>query len=188
MNFIDYVTLMLLNMTAALVVLAAFVWKGLDEEDPKRWAPAFAISGLVAAVCGFTMTFTWPLPHPYNIAFGEMSVLLGVLLLGASWSLARGWDLRPLGIYAFFAGAAAVLVGIRFINLSLTQSPILAGVGFILTGAGGLCAGLTLWHTQTKQVHNKELRNGGVLVMLAAAAVWAWIAALAYWSHLHPPK
>jgi putative membrane protein len=183
MNFIDYVTLMLINMTAALVVLAVFLWKGLDEEDPKHWAPAFAVPGLVAAVCGFAMTFTWPLPGPYNIAFGEMSVLLGVLLLGASWSLARSWNLRPLGIYAFFAGAAAVLVGIRFIDLSLTKSPLLSGVGFILTGLGGIFAGFILI-----QAKNKGPRLIGALVMLAAAAIWAWTAALAYWTHLLPQK
>jgi putative membrane protein len=183
MNFIDYVTLMLINMSAALVVLAAFLRKGLDEEKPGRWAPAFAVPGLVAAVCGFVMTFTGPLPGPYNIAFGEMSVLLGVLLLGAAWALAHGWNLRPLGIYAFFAGAAAVLVGIRFIDLSLTKSPVLSGIGFILTGLGGVFAGLILWNAK-----NKPLRCLGSLVMLAAAAIWAWTATLAYWTHLLPPK
>ena len=109
--------------------------------------------------------------------------LLGVLLLGASWSLAKGWNLRPLGVYAFFAGAAAVLVGIRFIDLSLTKSPVLSGVGFILTGSGGVFAGLVLLNAK-----NKALRCLGALVMLAAAAIWAWTAALAYWSHLLPPK
>ena len=183
MNFIDYVTLLLTNMTAGLVVLAAFLWKGLDGEDRRPWAPAFGIVGLVAAVAGFAMVFTWPLPKPYSTPYGEMSVLLGVLFLGASWALAQGWTLRPLGIYAFFAGAAAVLLGVRIIDLALTNAPVLSGVGFILTGSGGVFAGFALRHTQ-----NRAVRCLGALTMLAAAAVWALTAAVAYWLHMLPPK
>jgi uncharacterized membrane protein len=43
-------------------------------------------------------------------------------------------------IYAFFAGVAAILVGLRIINLGLTTQSILSGLGFILSGLGGVCA------------------------------------------------
>ncbi len=182
MNFIDYVTLMLVNMTAGLVVLACFLWRDVAlSENRARWAPAFAAAGLVGTVCGFAMTFTWPLPGPYNIAFGEMSVLLGVLFLGAAWANAKGWDLRPLGVYALLAGAAAVLIGIRIIDLGLTAKPMLSGVGFILTGLGGVFALPAL-------VFEKHawLRRIGTIVLLAAAAIWAWTGYMAYWMHLKP--
>ena len=105
---IDYLTLMLINMAAGLFLLGCFVWRDLDTpEDFGRWVPAFAICGLVAAIGGFAITFTWPLPQPYNSAFGEMSVLLGVLWLGLALALAKKWELLPLAIYAVFAGAAA---------------------------------------------------------------------------------
>ena len=68
---IDYVTLMLVNMAAGFFLLGCFVWRGLDAEDRINWVPAFGICGLVAAVCGFVMTFTWPLPKPFSMAFGE---------------------------------------------------------------------------------------------------------------------
>jgi putative membrane protein len=180
--FIDYVTLMLMNMTAGLVILACFLWNdaALAENRP-RWAPAFAMPGLVATVCGFAMTFSWPLPNPYNIMFGEMSVLLGVLFLAAAWSLAKGWDLLPLGIYALLAGAAAVLLGIRIIGLGLTANPPLSGAGFILTGLGGVFALPAL--VFLKQAW---LRRFGSILLLAAAAIWAWTGCLAYWMHLKP--
>lgn len=76
---IDYVTLLLANMSAALVVLAAFLWRGLDRPDTRYWAPAFGMPGLVATIAGFAMTFTHPIPLPYSMAYGEMSVLFGVL-------------------------------------------------------------------------------------------------------------
>jgi putative membrane protein len=86
--FIDYVTLMLANMAAGLLVLAVFLWRDISAATPdsgRRWAPAMAVPGLIATITGFAMTFTWPLPSPYNIAFGETSVMLGVLFLAASW-------------------------------------------------------------------------------------------------------
>jgi putative membrane protein len=176
---IDYLTLLLVNMVSALVVLAFFLWWGLGRADTAHWAPAFGISGLVATVAGFVMTFTWPLPPPFNMAYGEMSVLLGVLLLGAAWALTRGWSLLPLSIYAFFAGCAAITLGIRFIHLSLTPMPLVPGVGFILTGLGGVGAGLVLWKQETK-----ALRLAGGLLMLAAASLWSFTACLAYWGHM----
>lgn len=182
MDFIDYVTLMLMNMTAGLAVLACFLWRDAALADKRpRWAPVFAATGLVGTVCGFAMTFSWPIPHPYNIAYGEMSVLLGVLFLGAAWANAKGWDLLPLGVYALFAGAAAVLIGIRFIGLGLTQKPLLSGAGFILTGLGGVFALPALVF-----VKQAWLRRLGSLLMLAAAAIWAMTGCMAYWMHLKP--
>jgi putative membrane protein len=181
-TMIDYVTLLLTNMVSGLVVLAFFLWWGLGREKVQHWAPAFGISGLVAAVAGFAMTFTSPIPKPFSSAYGEMSVLLGVLFLGAAWALARGWSLLPLGIYAFFAGLAAILIGIRFIDLALTPMPLLPGAGFILTGLGGVGAGAVL-----HQPDMKALRRIGGLVLLTAAALWAFTAGMAYWTHLTVP-
>jgi putative membrane protein len=180
--FIDYVTLMLINMVAGLVTLAWFLWTDLDKPNNGRWAPAFGIPGVVAVVCGFTMSFTWPLPKPYNVAFGEPSVLLGVLFLAAAWCLAKEWDLLPLGIYAFFAGWVGVLIGIRIIDLGLTQKPGLSGAGFILTGLGGVLAGLILTRRS-----NVLLRRIGSIVLTLAAAIWAMTGYMAYWFHLVPP-
>ncbi len=176
---IDYVTLLLINMVCALVVLAFFLWWGLGREDAGRWAPAFGICGLVATIAGFAMTFTAPIPKPFSMAYGEMSVLLGVLFLGAAWALTRGWSLLPLSIYAFFAGGAAVVIGVRFIDLSLTPAPLLPGAGFILTGLGGVGAGVVLWKHDAR-----ALRLAGGLVMLAAAAIWAFTAGTGYWAHM----
>jgi putative membrane protein len=180
---IDYVTLMLVNMTAGLALLGCFVWRGVDvdREDVTCWAPAFAICGLVATVCGFVMTFTWPLPKPYSMAYGEMSVLLGVLLLGTALATAKRWGLMPLAGYAFFAGAAAILIGVRIIDLRLTNEPILSGIGFVLSGAAGIFAPLVVWQNE-----QKGLRVVGAIVLFAAAAIWAWTACLAYWAHMVP--
>jgi putative membrane protein len=179
---IDYVTLLLTNMVAGLIVLACFLWWGLDQPDNRPWAPALGICGLVATIGGLVMTFTWPIPKPYATAYGEMSVLLGVLFLGAAWGLTAGWSLRPLGCYAFVPGLTAILLGVRIIHLSLTRWPVVSGVGCILTGLGGVGAGVTLCRWDIK-----ALRIVGALAMLAAAVIWIVTAFMAYWLHMAPP-
>ena len=177
---IDYLTLMLINMAAGLFLLGCFVWRDLDTPgDTGHWVPAFAISGLVAAIGGFAITFTWPLPKPYSSAYGEMSVLFGVLLLSLALALAKRWELLPLAIYAVFAGAAATLLGARIIDLGLTTHPILSGIGFILCGLCGIFSPLAVW-----QNDKRGLRIIGSLVLFAASAIWAWTGYLAYWMHM----
>ena len=180
---IDYVTLMLANMVGGLLVLAAFLIWGLEGDRRPSWAPAFGIAGLVGTVTGLAMTFTEPIPKPYAMAFGEMSVLLGVLFLGAAWALAAGYNLQPLGVYALFPGGAAIVIGIQIIRLSLTAAPTMSGIGFILTGLGGLGAWLTLWKRQIR-----ALRLLGAAVILAAAAIWTLTATMGYWMHMKPPE
>jgi len=177
--FIDYVTLMLVNMTAGLFLWSWYLWRGIEQEDQRHWAPGFGMAGFVAVVCGLHMAWTWPLPGSYNSAYGEMSVLLGALFLGAALALAKGWSLLPLGGYALFAGGASLLLGIRFIGLDMTTHPVLSGVGFILAGVGGIG---TLPMLALKRF--RLPRRLGALVILASALVWALTAYMAYWSHM----
>jgi len=177
--FINYITLMLINMVAGLFILASFVYQDLAEIYPKRWIPGFGMTGAIALATGLHMIWTWPVPGSFNIAYGEMSVLFGTLFLGASLALAFGWDLITVAIYGFFAGLAAVVVGIRIINLDLTQRPLLSGIGFILTGISGICAAPALyWRT------NRTIRVVGAIVLVSAALIWALTGYMAYWGHL----
>jgi putative membrane protein len=112
-----------------------------------------------------------------------MSVLLGVLLLGLALALSKRWGLLPLAIYAVFAGTAAALLGVRIINLGLTNEPALSGAGFILSGICGIFSPLVVW-----QNDKKGLRIIGSLVLFAASAIWAWTGCMAYWAHMVVPK
>nr|WP_293249011.1 MULTISPECIES: DUF981 family protein [unclassified Microcoleus] len=83
-------------------------------------------------------------------------------------------------IYAFFAGVAAILVGLRIITLGLTTQPILSGIGFILSGLGGVCATPAL----LLQTNRRVRLIGAIVVLVAAALIWALTAGVAYWGHL----
>ena len=125
------------------------------------------------------MTFTWPLPGSFNVAYGELSILFGGLLAALAWHLARGWELRPLSFYAFFAGVVALIVGTQFLRLGISQTPGLAGTGFLLAGLGGLGAYPVLrWNTQ------RFLRYAGAAVLVFSAVIWGWLASSAYWIHI----
>lgn len=179
MQFIDFLTLMLINMSAGLVVLAWYVLKGMDDPDQPKWAPAFAVPGLIALLNGLRIAWLWPLPGSYNVAFGDLSVLFGILFLGAAWSLHTKRDLMPLAVYAFFAGLASMLVGVAAIVMGMTKYPILSGAGFLLTGGAGVFAGVALYLRK-----NMAVRVIGALVLLAAAAIWAFNGYAGYWGHL----
>ncbi len=177
--FIDYLTLMLVNMTAGLVILALYLYKGIEEIDQSRWAPAFGISGFIALMTGFNMIFHWHLPGSYNIAYGEMSVLLGALFAGTAYCTYKDIDLKIVAIYGFFAGLAAIVAGLAIIYFKMTKAPLISGLGFILTGMGGVCSFPTLLFQRKRM-----LRYVGAVVMLLAALIWAMTAYPALWGHL----
>ncbi len=178
--FIDFVTLLLLNMVAGYFLLSLYVYRGLDDPLHPRWTPGFALVGAIALLFGTYMTATWPIIGQYNSAFGEMSVMYGAIFLGAALSIALGWSLVSVTVVAFFAGVAAVVLGARIIDLEMTQTPVLAGVGFILSGLGGVFAAPTLVYLRT----NRPWRLVATIVMLGAAAIWANIGYFSYWVHM----
>ncbi|MBD2036487.1 DUF981 domain-containing protein [Leptolyngbya sp. FACHB-321] len=177
--FVDYLTLMLINLAAGLALLAAYVYFGLGEANQKRWVPGFGVVGAIALVTGLHMTLTWPIIGSFNIAFGETTVLFGILFAATSLTLAMGWDLFTLGVYGFFAGLVSLLIGVRIINLGLTKTPLLTGVGFVLVGLGGIFSAPAL-HLK----ENRLLRTIGSIVLLVAALIFAFIGLGAYWGHL----
>jgi putative membrane protein len=176
--FINYVPLMLINMVAGFVLLATFVYSGLDK-SPKQWIPGFGMVGAIALTTGLHMIWNWTLPSSYNVAFGELSVLFGITFLGASLALALNWDLLTVAIYAFFAGIAAIVIGFRIINLSMTKQPLSSGTGFILSGLAGVLAAPALYWKL-----NPKLRLVAVAILIVTALIWAYIGYLTYWGHL----
>ncbi len=177
--FINYITLMLINLVAGLFLLAGYVYYGIDRANQKLWIPGFGITGAIALVTGLHVIFTWPLTGSFNIAYGETTVLFGVLFLGTSLALAFGWDLLTVAVYGFFAGLVAIVIGVRVLNLGLTRQPLQTGIGFILTGLAGVLATPTLFLKT-----NRAWRLLGAIVLIVAAFIFAFTGYMAYWSHL----
>lgn len=178
--FIDFVTLLLVNMAAGYALLAAYVFRGLDDADQSRWGLGFLPVGLVGLTFGGYMTVAWPLPGPFNSAYGELSVLLGTVFLVAAYGLLTGRDLRVLAGYGVFAGVAAVVVGLRFVNLGLTPTPLISGFGIVASGVGGIAMlPLLLWFRGSRIP-----RLVGALGLLAVGLLWMLVAIQGYWGHM----
>jgi putative membrane protein len=184
--FIDFLTLMLVNMAAGLLVLATFLLKGFGRPSEKAWAPALGMVGLLAFAAGLYMALTWPIRHMgetnltwANPAFGEMSALLGILFLGAAAAVAKEWTLMPVAIYGLVAGIVAMVIGVRIVDVGLSQKPLVTGIGFLLTGLGGpLVLAVVLAPTR------HFLRSLAAVCLLPAAAIWLLTAVLGYWAHM----
>jgi len=185
--FIDYIALLLTNMAAGLFILALYLLFGAGREDRRAWSAAFLMPGLVAFLVGLHMTLTWPIPkldatHDLrwaNVAYGELSVLLGVLFLGGSAALRKGWSLAPLGAYALLASGAAAVVGAAIMYWGLTPKPMVTAIGFFLTAGAGVLAAIAL--TGLAGLFSRVV---AALGLLAASAMWTFTAGMAYWGHI----
>jgi putative membrane protein len=176
--FIDWLTLLLLNMMVALVLHALFMGR-LIEKDPKKIIPGFLLTGAIALIAGFRMVFEWPLPGPYNIIYGELSVLFGGFLFMAGLAVAFGWDLLTIGVYALFGGAVSALLGVRILVSGMTSEPLVAGLGFIVTGGTAI---LTLPGLAFPKL--KWLRILVAIGALGSAVIWILVGFPAYWAHI----
>ena len=174
----DFLTMLLVNMTAGMFLLSLFFIRDEAAEIRTTWVPPFAMSGLVATAGGAFITFAWPLPGAMNMAFGEMSIFYGILMLGASLAVAKHYNMLGVGVYAMFAGAAAVVIGARVWNMWLTAQPMLSSAGFILSGAGGIFAGAAL------ATRARPLRILTAICFFGAACIWGLTGYLSYWMHM----
>jgi len=179
MNIIDFLTLLLVNMAGGLFLLSLFVYRGLGYENQKNWTPGFLIAGFIALINGLWVMWNWPLPGSYNVAYGEMSVLFGILFLAFGFSLLKDLDLFSITIYALFCGVSATVIGVRIINLGMTKTPLISGVGFILTGLIGVFS-----YPILRLKKYKTLRIIMAIIILLIAMQWAYTGYLAYWDHL----
>lgn len=182
----DYLTLLLVNMSAALFVAAGYFYWGLTSERPQRFSPAFALIGLVALVGGLHMVLTWPIrmttPNGINafanVAFGEPTVLLGAILLAAALATGFRWPIQGVTAMAMVGGIVAIVIGARILHANMTQSPPMTAAGFFLTGlVGVLSFPISLRPTRV-------LRLFLAILALLSALLWGFTGAMAYWGHV----
>ena len=178
--FIDFLTLVMVNLVAGTVLLAYYLWRGIDEADQRPYAAAFFGVGLISLVTGLQISFTWPLPGSYNVGYGDATNLFGVVFLATSIALFFGSSLIPVSIYAFFAAIDALVVSIRIYSLQLTKEPLISAVGFILAGLSGLGVfPFLMWFRE-----NRLVRWIGILLLLGSALLWAITFYGSLWAHL----
>lgn len=176
--FIDFLTLMLINMAVALVLFALYVFF-FFEKDSKKMVPGFLVVGALALITGFRMIFTWPLPGSFNIAYGDPTVLLGAFFFMAGLAINFGWDLLTIGIYSAVAGATVIFLGVRIFDLKMGSNPLEAALAFVGSGATAILALPSIALPKVKWI-----RWLTALAAIVTAAAWVYVGFSAYWGHL----
>ena len=176
---IDYLAVMLVSVGAGLGILALYLFFNPAPEHRPTWGFGFGATALILAATSIPMVVTWPLPGSYNVAYGEPALMFGALFTVAGLALVFRLDLLGPAIWGFFAGIAAVVVGMNIIGLHMSSEPTVAGLGFIFAGLGGI---LTLPAVAMKGQRWVALLAS--LVLAVSAVIWLYTGYLSYPGHM----
>ena len=146
---------------------------------------ALGASGLYLFITGVAISFTWPFPSSggaYNILFGGIATLGGLLLIAVSAALFLNASLSAVSYVAVVVGVYAIVDAFAMINYGLTKDPMLSSLGYLSFAATAFLS------VPATHVDNKWLRwLFGIFAFLFAIA-WLYQAANFTWGHLAPPK
>ncbi len=158
-----------------------------EEKDGslrKGLGVAIGGSGLYLFITGLAISFMWPFASTggaYNILFGGIATLGGLLLLATSLSLLLNAGLSAVSYFAIVVGLYAVVDAFAMINYKLTSNPLLAALGYLSFAA------TAFFSVPAAHINNKWLRWAfGIFAVLFAVA-WLYQAANFTWGHLKPP-
>ena len=176
---IDYLAVMLVAVGAGLALLALYLYFNPAPEHRPTWGFGFGATALILAATSIPIVVTWPLPGAYNVAYGEPALMFGALFTVAGLALVFRLELLGPAIWGFFAGIAAIVVGDHMIALHMSNSPTVAGLGFIFAGIGGI---LTLPAVAMKNM--RWIAIVAAIVLAVAAVIWLYTGFMSYPGHM----
>jgi uncharacterized membrane protein len=157
-------------------------------EAEKKLRLGFAIaggaSGLYLFITGLAISFIWPFAAlssgVYNVLFGGIATIGGLLLLACSVAVFIDADLRPLTYFAFVAGLYALVDSYAIMHYSLTNSPIVAALGYLGFAVPAIIS------VPVAHLSDKRWRYVFAVFAFLFAAVWLIEAATFTIAHLEP--
>jgi uncharacterized membrane protein len=154
-----------------------------DRHLQMGFAVAIGACGFYLFLSGVDISFTWPLALSggvYNVLFGGIATLGGLLLLAVSLTMFLKADLRPVTYFAVVAGLYSVIDAYAIVNYGLTNAPLLAALGYLSFAAPAFLS-VPATHSE-----NKLWRWLFVLFALLFAVAWLYQAANFTLDHLVP--
>ena len=147
----------------------------------------FAIAGLGAGfflfISGLVICFMWPFAISsgvYNVLFGGIATVGGLLFLTGSFAVARNVDLRPISYFAFVAGLYALVDSYAIMYYNLTNSPLVSMLGYLGFAAPAILS------VPATHLASKWWRYLFTLFSFLFATVWLIEAATFTMAHLQP--
>ncbi|MEM0134783.1 MAG: DUF981 family protein [Thermoplasmatales archaeon] len=97
--------------------------------------------GSVIVILGLWEEMTWPFPGGsslYNIAFGDVYLIFGIILLAMVFSLVLKQKLQVVGFFSFLGGIMAFYYGSIIYTQGLTKSPLATLALYSAFGVAGI--------------------------------------------------
>jgi uncharacterized membrane protein len=100
----------------------------------KGFAVAGFAAGLYLFVSGAVISFMWPFPIAngvYNVLFGGVASLGGLVLLAGSTVLYLNGNLKPITYFAAAVGIYAIIDAYSIIAYNLTSEPVVSALAYL---------------------------------------------------------
>ena len=159
----------------------------VDEKNSslrRGFALAIGACGFYLFLSGVAISFIWPFAlsgEVYNVLFGGIATLGGLVLLAGALALFLNANLRPVTYLAAVAGLYSVVDAYAIVTNGLTSSPLLAALGY-LSFAAPASLSIPAAHSQSK-----IWRWLFTISAIIFAAAWLYQAANFTLAHLQPP-
>ena len=161
---------------------------GLVDENAdgglrRGFAVAAGASGFYLFISGLAIGFIWPFTISggvYNVLFGGIATLGGLVLLTSAIMLFLNVNLKPVSYFAAVAGLYAFVDAYSMLKFSLTSSPLLSALGYMSFTAPALLS------VPATHLSNKWWRWLFVIFALIFAIAWLYQAATFTYLHLNP--
>ena len=186
-----------LDVIAWDVVIAAFLLavgsltlaynpkeRRVDDQTAKirlSFAIATGASGFYLFISGLAISLIWPFTISsgvYNVLFGGIATLGGLILLAGSVVLALNVDPRPITYFAAIGGLYALVDAYAILRYRLTSSPVIAALGYLGFAAPAL------FSVPAAQFADKRWRYLFAIFAFLFVAVWLIEAATFTIDHL----
>lgn len=157
------------------------------EEESRQlklgFAVALGVCGFYLFLSGVAISFIWPFAISggvYNVLFGGIATLGGLVLLAGALALFLNANLRPVTYLAAIAGLYSIVDAYAIVTNGLTSSPLLAALGYLSFAASALLS--------VPAVHSKSKLWRWLFTVSAFvfAAAWLYQATNFTLAHLQP--
>ena len=155
------------------------------DDQTKNLRLSFAIaagaSGFYLFISGLGISLIWPFTISsgvYNVLFGGIATMGGLILLASAIVLARNTDPRPVTYFAAIGGLYALIDAYGITRYNLTSSPLIATLGYLGFAAPAILS------VPAAQFADKRWRYVFAVFAFLFAAVWLIQAATFTVDHL----
>lgn len=148
------------------------------------FAAAIGVTGLYLSITGLAISFTWPYAFNggvYNILFGGIAALSGMLLLSLSVTLFLNGSLSTVSYFAVVVGLYAVVDAYAMVTYGLTKEPLFSALGYLSFAAVAFLS-VPMTHSD-----HKYARWIFAIFAFLFAIAWVYQAYNFTWGHLAPP-